>query len=285
MMTDNLRDLRAPPEALARWAMQTPLDAQEATYAALAFLARIEHAAATLLPVPSLVMAEKTVLDPDGFLRQPRGAVEHFRLRSERALAWLDQLIFFRERFAQAAQRPAQPGLFQLAQTFTHHDDELEAAVDVLVRECVMPELEDAFLRALTYPPLQLLLAQVRDTDPQRSADARRLAASALGALSGKRVWVVRKRLIAAATRAILGARPVLEELERARLPVERARAARGFARRLEEAVGELQGTRVVPAALIARLAGPAAGWSSEGPAVRGAPEDSAEPRKARRKT
>ncbi len=85
----------------------------------------------------------------------------------------------------------------------------------------------------------------------------------------------MRTRLIAAVTRAILGARPLLEELERGGLRVERARAARGFARRLEEAVGELQGTRVLPASLIARLTGDAE-WSS----VAEVPAEGSHPRK-----
>jgi hypothetical protein len=293
MLNPDLRELRAPPEALARWAMMTPLPAKEATYAALVFLAHFEHAATTLLPVPAVVLAEKAVLDSDGFLRQPRGALEHFRLRSERALAWLEQLIFFRERFPDAAARPPSPGLFQLGQAFTHHGDALEAAVDLLVRDCVMPEIEEIFLRGVTYPPLQMLVAGMREAERQHSDDARRFASTLLGALSGKRVWVVRKQLIAAVARAILGARPVLEALERGGLPVERARAARGFARRLEEAVGELDGTRVLPATLIARLAGDK-DWTgaaveavetAEGADAADAPEaEGTEGRKARRK-
>jgi hypothetical protein len=39
-------------------------------------------------------------------------------------------------------------------------------------------------------------------------------------------------------------------------MKVDRGRAARGFARRLEEAVSGLSGVRVLPEALIARLAG-----------------------------
>ncbi len=39
-------------------------------------------------------------------------------------------------------------------------------------------------------------------------------------------------------------------------MKVDRGRAARGFARRLEEAVSALKGVRVLPEALIARLAG-----------------------------
>lgn len=259
MLHDEIRELRAPPEAMARWAMQTPLPAQEATCSVLAFLARLEHASSTLLPVPSIVLAEQAVLDPDGFLRQPRGALEHFGQRTARALAWLDQLVLFRERFPQAAARTPPEAIFGLARTFAQRDGEDLELVDLLVRECVVPELEEVFARAVTYPPLQLLLGKLRATDPQRSADARRLAAAALGPLSGKRVWIVRKRLVASATRSILGARPLLEELERGGLAVERGRAARGFARRLEEAVGELQGTRVLPAALLARLTGDAA--------------------------
>ncbi|GAC1598550.1 MAG: hypothetical protein NVS4B10_09100 [Myxococcales bacterium] len=295
MGSSDLRELRAPPEALARWAMQTPLPAQEATNAALAFLAAFEHASAALLPVPAVVLGEKAVLDSDGFLRQPRGALEHFRRRSERALAWLDQLIFFRERFPAAVERAHPRGLFQLARVFGSQDDELEAAVDLLVRECVMPEIEEVFLRAVTYPPLQFLLGAIRETETQHSADARRFASAVLGPLSGKRVWVVRKRLVAAVARAILGARPLLEALERGGLQVERGRAARGFARRLEEAVGELDGTRVLPAALIARLAGDvdwtgaaveaaaAEDAAAEGAAADGAAADDAE-RKPRRK-
>ena len=272
LMHDEIEDVRTPPEALARWAMQTSLPAQEATYAALAFLARFEHAASTLLPVPSLVMAERAVLDQDGFLRQPRTAVEHFRQRSSRALAWLEQLIFFRERFAAAAAHTPPAAVFQLAQNFSRHDDDLEAAVDTLVRECLMPELHDVFHGAVSYPPLQLLLGRIRESNTQRSADARRLAASVLGPLSGTRVWGVRKRLIASVTRAFLGARPLLDELSRGGLPVERARAARGFARRLEEAVGELEGTRVLPAEWIARLAGDAE-WSGDAAAQDGESE------------
>jgi hypothetical protein len=71
----------------------------------------------------------------------------------------------------------------------------------------------------------------------------------------------VRKRLISTATRAILGARPLLEELDRGGLKVDRAQAARGFARRLEEAIGELSGTPVLPEAIVEKLselAGPA---------------------------
>ena len=39
-------------------------------------------------------------------------------------------------------------------------------------------------------------------------------------------------------------------------MKIDRGRAARGFARRLEEAVSTLSGVRVLPEALIARLAG-----------------------------
>jgi hypothetical protein len=56
------------------------------------------------------------------------------------------------------------------------------------------------------------------------------------------------------AARALVGARPLLEELERGGFTVDRARATRGFARRLEEATGDLRGTRVLPESLIARL-------------------------------
>src|SRR5438067_1104218 len=95
---EELREIRVPSEQLARWALETPVALQEATAAALAFLVHAEHAAATLLPVPTLLRSEQAILDPDGFLRQPRGAVEHFRLRAHRAIAWMDLFIFFRER-------------------------------------------------------------------------------------------------------------------------------------------------------------------------------------------
>jgi len=53
-------------------------------------------------------------------------------------------------------------------------------------------------------------------------------------------------------------------------MKVDRGRAARGFARRLEEAVSALSGVRVLPEALIARLAGkmqePEAAGTGEGP-------------------
>ena len=77
-----------------------------------------------------------------------------------------------------------------------------------------------------------------------------------LGHLSGTRLWRVRTRLVTTATRTLLAAKPLLDELERGGFKVDRTRAARGFARRLEEAVGELPGERVVPQALVARLAG-----------------------------
>jgi hypothetical protein len=253
-LNEDIRDVRAPPEALARWALQTPLAAQEATYAALAYFVNTEHAAVNLMPVPAVLMHEQAVLDPDGFLRQPRGAVELFRLRSSRAICWMDLFIFFRERFPAPAQRTPGEALYSLAQTFSRHDDVVEAAVDLLVRECILPELEEIVQRAITYPPLQLLLQRLRDSDPQRSADARRLAAEVLGELKGKRLWAVRKRLVATATRAILGARPLLEELDRGGLKVDRAQAARGFARRLEEAIGELSGTPVLPEAIVEKL-------------------------------
>ena len=77
-----------------------------------------------------------------------------------------------------------------------------------------------------------------------------------LGDLTNSSVWGVRKRLVSTATRAVLGARALLDELERGGMKVDRGRAARGFARRLEEAVSGLSGVRVLPEALIARLAG-----------------------------
>src|SRR5260221_780516 len=166
---EDIRDVRVPSEALARWALETPVAAQEATCAALAFLVATEHATSTLLPVPKLLRSEQAVLDPDGFLRQPRGAVEHYRLRTTRAMAWMDLFIFFRERFPAPAQRQPPEPLYSLAHSLDRHEDELEAAVDLLVRECVVAEIEDLLLRTLTYPPLQRLLQAVRGNHPQRS--------------------------------------------------------------------------------------------------------------------
>lgn len=256
-LNEEIREVRIPSETLARWALETPALAKEATYGALAFLVHVEHAAVTLLPVPTVLAHEAAVLDPDGYLRQPRGAVEHLRLRATRAIAWMDLLIFFRERFPAAAQRPLPDAdsLRGLARAFSHHDDPLEAAVDLLVHECVLPELEQLLLRTVTYPGLQMLLQQVAADDPQRSAEARRLASYVLGDLSGARLWRVRKRLVTTATRAVLGARPLLDELARGGLKVDRARAARGFVRRLEEAVADLTGAKVLPEGLLEKLA------------------------------
>jgi hypothetical protein len=252
---DEIREVRVPSEALARWALETTPEMKEATGAALAFLVHVEHAATTLLPVPQLLRSEQAVLDPDGFLRQPRGAVEQFRIRSARAIAWMDAFIFFRERFPAAAQRQPPDALYSMAQLFSSHGDELEAATDLLVRECVVPEIEEILGRLLTYPPLQLVLRNLREHDVQRGAEARRLAASAMGDLSGARLWKVRTRLVTTGTRALLAARPLLDELERAGLRVERTRAARGFARRLEDAVGELPGAPVLQS-ILHQLAG-----------------------------
>lgn len=255
-LQDEEREVRVPSEALARWALETKVAAQEATCTALSFLVDVEHAAATLLPVPVILRSGKAVLDPDGFLRQPRGAVEHFRLRAFRATAWMDLFIFFRERFPVAAQRQPPDSIYAMAQLFARHDDELEASVDLLVRECVMAEIEELFGKTLTYPPLQALLQRLRDTDPQRSAEARRLAAEVIGDLSGARLWKVRTRLVSTATRALLAAKPLLEELERGGLKVDRTRAARGFARRMEEAVSELPGGPLLES-ILRQLAGP----------------------------
>ena len=255
-INDELFDLRVAPESLARWALETPAAAQEATYSALTFALRTEYASLTLLPAPDLMVHEPGAVDPDGFLRQPRGAVEHFRLRSSRVAAWMELFIHFRERFPSATARLPPGSLDALAQAFTSHETPLEAAVDLLVRESVVPEIEELFARRLPYPPLQALLGATRSSEVQRSAEARRLTGAVLGEMKGKRLWAVRKRLVATATRAILGARPLLEELERGGLKVDRARAAKGFARRLEEAVGELPGERVIPQALVASLAG-----------------------------
>ena len=80
-LPETLHEIRVPSEVLARWALETPVVAQEATAAALTFLVAVEHAGASLLPVPSILRSEQAVVDPDGFLRLPRGAMEHFRLR------------------------------------------------------------------------------------------------------------------------------------------------------------------------------------------------------------
>ena len=253
---DDLSSLRAAPEQLARWALETPIPAQEATLCALAFLAHTEHAGSTLLNVVDVLLSERATEDSDGFQRLSRAAVEHFRHRSTRAMAWMELLVFFRERFPAAARAPLPPTLTNLARTFTVHAGELEAAVDLLVRESVVPEIEDLLQRALTYPPLQSLLARLREGDVARSQETRRFASEALGELSGQRVWKVRRRLIGQSTKAILGSRPLLDALERGGLKVDRARAAKGFARRLEEAVVGLRGTRVIPTAILARLAG-----------------------------
>jgi hypothetical protein len=253
---DDLMDVRIPPESLARWALETPAVAQEATWSALCFLAEVEHATATQLPVPTVLRREKAALDPDGFLRVPRLALEQFRARSARAMGWMEQLLFFRERFPTPAQRNAPDAIYSLANLFGGRASPADAAVDVLVRECVLPEIEDVLHRTVTYPGLRLLLERMRETDPQRSAEARRLAGEVLGDLTSSSVWGVRKRLVSTATRAVLGARAFLDELERGGMKVDRGRAARGFARRLEEAVSGLSGVRVLPEALIARLAG-----------------------------
>ena len=254
---EDIQDVRVPSEVLARWALETPALAQEATCSALAFLTDAEHAATALLPVPTLLRSEQAVLDPDGFLRQPRGAVEHFRLRAHRAMAWMDLFIFFRERFPTAAQRQPPEALYGMSQLWSRHGGALDSAVDLLVRECVMPEIEDLLQRTLKYPPLKVLLQRLRENDPQRSAEARRLAAEVLGDLSGARLWKVRTRLVATATRALLAARPLLEELERGGFPTDRTRAARGFARRLEEAVSELPGAALLES-ILHQLAGSA---------------------------
>ena len=262
-----LTNVRAPPEALARWALETPIAAQEATWSALSFLAVFEHASATLLPAPALLQAGEAIQDQDGFLRVRRGALDHFRQRSSRAVAWMEQVGFFRERFPEAARREPPQALMALAQTFSSQGTPRERAVDVLVRESVMPEIEDLFLRTLTYPPLKVLLRRIREIEPQMGADAKHLAAGVVGELGGASVWAVRKRLVATATRAILGARPLLDELARGGATVDRSHAAKGFARRLEAAVGELSGTPVVPAAIIERLAGEVASDKPEAPA------------------
>jgi hypothetical protein len=264
--TDDLADVRAPPEALARWALEASISAQEATWSALSFLARFEHASATLLPAPALLQTEQAIQDPDGFLRMPRGALDHFRQRSARALAWMEQLLFFRERFPEPARRDPPQAIWSLAHTFLQRGNPRERAVDVLVRESVMPEIEEVFLRTLTYPPLKILLQRLRDVESQLGANSRRLAAQVLGDLDSSSVWAVRKRLVATATRAILGARPLLEEIERGGTAIDRTRAARGFARRLEEAVVGLSGTKVLPLAIIERLAGKVASGATDEP-------------------
>ena len=253
------QEIRVPSEALARWALETTIAAQEATCAALAFLVHTEYAAATLLPVPSLIRSSQALQDQDGFLRMPRGAMEHFRLRSQRALQWMDLVIFFRERFPAAAARPLPDALFSMAQLFSRHDDELHAALDLVVRECVMPEIEDLLVRTVRYPPLQILFQRLRENDAQRSVDARRLAATIIEDPSGAKLWKIRSRLVATSTRALLASKPLLDELERGGFKVDRTRAARGFAKRLEEAVGELPGAPLLET-LLHQLAGDAEG-------------------------
>ncbi|HEY2028959.1 MAG TPA: hypothetical protein VGH20_07090 [Myxococcales bacterium] len=253
------QEIRVPSEALARWALETTIAAQEATCAALAFLVHTEYATATLLPVPQLIRSSKAEQDQDGFLRMPRGAMEHFRLRSQRALQWMDLVIFFRERFPAAAARPLPDAIFSMAQLFARHDDELHAALDLVVRECVMPEIEDLLVRTVRYPPLQILFQRLRENDAQRSVDARRLAATVIEDPSGAKLWKIRSRLVATSTRALLASKPLLDELERGGFKVDRTRAARGFAKRLEEAVGELPGAPLLET-LLHQLAGDAEG-------------------------
>src|SRR5262249_55924914 len=120
----------------------------------------------------------------------------------------------------------------------------------------VLPEIEDLLHGTVRYPGLQLMQERLRESESQRSAEARRLAGSVLGELTSSSVWGVRRRLGSTAPPARLGARPLLGGLERGGMKVARGRAARGFARRLEEAVSALSGVRVLPEALIARLAG-----------------------------
>jgi hypothetical protein len=255
---EEIDDVRVPSEALAKWALETPVAAQEATCSALAFLVAVEHASATLLPVPTLLRSGQAVLDPDGFLRQPRGAVEHFRARAHRAMGWMDLFIFFRERFPAAAQRQQPESLYSLAQLFKAKDDDLDAACDLLVREAVVPEIEELLAKTLTYPPLQVLVQRLRGSDTQRGADARRLAVELLGEIAGARLWRVRTRLITTATRALLAAKPLLDELEHGGFKIDRTRAARGVARRLEEAVSELPGGPLLEN-ILRQLAGSAA--------------------------
>jgi hypothetical protein len=253
------QEIRVPSEALARWALETTIAAQEATCAALAFLVHTEHAASTLLPVPHIIRSSQATQDADGFLRMPRGAMEHFRLRSQRALQWMDLVIFFRERFPAAAARPLPDALFSMAQLFARHDDELHAALDLVVRECVMLEIEDLLVRTVSYPPLQILFQRLRENDAQRSVDARRLAAAIIEDPSGAKLWKIRSRLVTTSTRALLASKPLLDELERGGFKVDRTRAARGFAKRLEEAVGELPGAPLLET-LLHQLAGDAEG-------------------------
>lgn len=253
---EDLTDVRVPSEALARWALETPVAAQEATFAALSFLVATAHQASTLLPVPALLQLEQTEQDPDGFLRHPRAALDHFRLRATRAMALMELSTFFRERFPAAAQRPLPDSLFALAGIFSRHGDPLEAACDLLIHEAVVNEVEDLLFRTLKYPPLQVLLKRLRETEAQHSADACRLAAMVLGdGTSGARVWRIRSRLLTTGTRALLAVRPLYDELERAGIRVDRTRAMRGFARRLEEGVSELPGALLLES-ILHQLAG-----------------------------
>src|SRR5205814_4546000 len=134
-------------EQLLRWAPENPRERQRATDDALGLLVYAEYAAATLLTVLTLLRSEQAIDEADGFLRQPRGAVEHFRLRAHRAIAWMDLFIFFRERFPGPAQRHTPDALYNMGQLFGSHGDEVEAAVDLLIRECVMAEIEEILSR------------------------------------------------------------------------------------------------------------------------------------------
>src|SRR2546426_12087603 len=114
-----------------------------------------------------------------------------------------------------------------------------EGAANLLARGAARAEEEGVRARTFTSPPLQALMQSLREHDAQRSAEARRLAASVLGDLSGASLWKVRTRLVTTATRALLASKPLLDELERGGFKIDRTRAARGFARRMEEALSE----------------------------------------------
>jgi len=53
-------------------------------------------------------------------------------MRTQRAMAWMDLFIFFRERFPTAAQRQPPEALYNM-RAVGRHDDEVEGATDLLV--------------------------------------------------------------------------------------------------------------------------------------------------------
>ena len=61
-----------PPELLARWALEAPAQAQEATWSALCFLVEVEHAAVTQLPLPAdhVLVTFESRLSQGGFIEE-----------------------------------------------------------------------------------------------------------------------------------------------------------------------------------------------------------------------